>query len=932
MTPMRGVNATLPHPPRASLRLRQSEPIRRSLSRLSRATCVVAALALGGCSVEPEAEGPPGLGSAKAALETCVTVRRGDFGTVSDSEVASGTSFRNTAFGSATTATVSFSNSASTGVRHSLFKWDLDFLPAEATVTSAVARLTQTSGGSGAMTVHRSTSAWDEATVTWNSFAEAFDPEVVSTLTNPPPDDVQVFDLTALAQEWKAGIRANHGIIVTRSDRVTTTFLTSENAAETSRPTLDLCYTVPSCDDGIQNQGESAIDCGGPCGACPALGRDAYLQSLSSTAVTLVWTTDIPSDSEVHFGSNPAVLDQVLSLPANVTQHEVLLEGLTPSTRYYYSVGSSHGALASGDDYTFQTAPTPGTRKKFRAWVVGDSGTGQARQGQVRDAMLDYVGAYRPDMFIHLGDMAYNSGTTSEFNVGFFNMYPTILRNTVVWPAIGNHEGGSSSSATQTGPYYTAYVLPTMGQAGGVPSGTEAYYSYDHGNAHFVVLDSYGTSRAVGGAMLTWLAADLAASSAEWTVAFFHHPPYTKGSHNSDTEIEHIQMRENALPILEAGGVDLVLGGHSHIYERSYLVDGAYGTPTTSAGHIKSAGDGKLLGSGPYQKLTGDTPNDGTVFVVAGHGGASVSRIGNHPVMYFSEMVHGSCILDIQENRLSMTNVRYDGIVSDKFAMIKGDGLFVALPDGGESLLAGAPYTVRWSTVGAIPTVNLEYTEDDGATWLPIASGLVNTGSYAWTVPATATSHALVRVVDAVNPDVADESNAGFRISNSATFNAISMGDTWKYHDTGVDLGALWTSPGYDDTAWAEGPAQLGYGDGDEATLLFSQPAAFPSVYFRKHIHLPSTLSAATLEVLHDDGFAVWINGVLVASKYVANGTNYSAFASATSVDNEITLTPLNMAASPFVVGDNVIAVMVKQASASSSDVSFDMELSVTSP
>jgi hypothetical protein len=121
----------------------------------------------------------------------------------------------------------------------------------------------------------------------------------------------------------------------------------------------------------------------------------------------------------------------------------------------------------------------------------------------------------------------------------------------------------------QTGPYYDAYVLPTAAEAGGIASGTEAYYAFDYGNVNFIVLDSYETSRSTTGAMARWLEADLAATTQDWIIAFFHHGPFTKGTHDSDTEIEHIQMRENLLPILEAGGVDAVLSGHSHIYERT---------------------------------------------------------------------------------------------------------------------------------------------------------------------------------------------------------------------------------------------------------------------------------------------------------------------------------------------------------------------------
>src|SRR6185436_19334444 len=150
---------------------------------------------------------------------------------------------------------------------------------------------------------------------------------------------------------------------------------------------------------------------------------------------------------------------------------------------------------------------------------------------------------------------------------------------------LGNHEGQVTTSGDpgpSTGPYYDAFVLPAAGEAGGVPSGTEAYYSFDYGETHFISLNSTQVNRSSTGPMATWLEADLAATSAKWIIAFWHHPPYSRGTHNSDVDIELIEMRENILPILEAGGVDLVLCGHSHAYERSYLVDGTYTTPTPS--------------------------------------------------------------------------------------------------------------------------------------------------------------------------------------------------------------------------------------------------------------------------------------------------------------------------------------------------------------
>ena len=123
-----------------------------------------------------------------------------------------------------------------------------------------------------------------------------------------------------------------------------------------------------------------------------------------------------------------------------------------------------------------------------------------------------------------------------------------MLRNHVLWPVPGNHEFGASDSPTQSGPYYEGFTLPTAAEAGGVASGTEAYYSYDYGNVHFVALDSHDTNRDApstpqtnicpgdgsGGAMYNWLCEDLAATTQDFIISYWHHPPYTRGSHDSD--------------------------------------------------------------------------------------------------------------------------------------------------------------------------------------------------------------------------------------------------------------------------------------------------------------------------------------------------------------------------------------------------------------
>ncbi len=661
------------------------------------------------------------------------------------------------------------------------------------------------------------------------------------------------------------------------------------------------------------------------------LERSAYLQSATSSSMVVVWTTQASSTGAVEYGLAPNALDDQVSSGGNGTQHEVRLTGLTPSTRYYYRVIGDGDPLEGGDEeHTFVTPPPEGSRAKLRAWVVGDSGTGGSAQARVRDAMLDNVGEHLPQLYLHLGDMAYNDGTYTEFTDNFYAPYAGILRRVPVWPTLGNHEGGSSDSGTQSGPYYDGYVLPTAGEAGGLPSGTEAYYAFDYANVHFVILDSHDSPRDPGDPMLVWLQNDLASTDQEWVIAYWHHPPYTKGSHDSDNEGALIDMRENALPILEAGGVDLVLGGHSHIYERTFLLDGAYDTPSVAGAGVLDANDGRPLGDGPYTKAPGLSSNEGAVYVVAGHGGTGVSQDAEHPLMAFAEVANGSCILDVQNNTLTLFNLRDDGEITDRVAIVKGDGVVVADPDGGETLSAGAIHEVVWATAGNVPNVRLEYSTDNGESWTTIEDSIANTGTYDWSVPGVDSNDALVRVSDADDPNAADESNAPFSISSQVPITVIEFDHTWTYDDTGVDRGEAWHGADYDDSEWKTGQAQLGYGDGDEATELIDADPNYPTAYFRTMFDLPEDgdFVDAELTALFDDGIAVWVNGQQVYGVNVDDGVDYAAWASAASEDNEVGSTDIDPAL--FVPGQNVVTAVVKQSGEGSSDLSFELRMIVT--
>jgi tetratricopeptide (TPR) repeat protein len=402
--------------------------------------------------------------------------------------------------------------------------------------------------------------------------------------------------------------------------------------------------------------------------------RGPYLQSGTSTSMVVRWRTDIATSSAIVYGAWPAGEFRRAVDQAKVTDHVMKLDGLSPDTRYDYTIGSTRGVLLGGQvDTPFVTSPATGAPKSTRIWVLGDSGTADAAAARVRDAYLAFTGARGTDVWLMLGDNAYNSGTDTEYQRAVFDMYPETLRSVPLWPTFGNHDGFSANSSTQSGPYYDIFTLPTDGNAGGVPSGTEAYYAFDYANIHFICLDSYESSRAQDGAMVTWLTRDLAVDHADWTVAIWHHPPYSKGSHDSDREIELVEMRQNVLPVLEARGVDLVLSGHSHSYERSYLLDGYYGfTWDFNATYKKAPGDGRPEGNGSYVKAgSGPQAHAGAVYTVAGSSGQTSGGRLDHPAMVLSLNVLGSLVLDVNGDRLDAKFLDDLGVVRDSFTIVK---------------------------------------------------------------------------------------------------------------------------------------------------------------------------------------------------------------------------------------------------------------------
>lgn len=165
----------------------------------------------------------------------------------------------------------------------------------------------------------------------------------------------------------------------------------------------------------------------------------------------------------------------------------------------------------------------------------------------------------------------------------------------------------------------------------------------------------------------------------------------------------------------------------------------------------------------------------------------------------------------------------------------------------------------------------------------------------------------------------------------------LTSGDDWRYDDTGADLGVEWRAVDYDDGDWSSGPSPLGYGDTHSTTLSYGADTnnKHPTTYLRAYAPLAedeaSNAYAVTLSLLADDGALVWLNGEEAARHHLDEGDiGWSDYANATvSGADETSWTTYEIDPS-LLTQDNVLAVEVHQATASSSDLQWDAILTVS--
>lgn len=384
----------------------------------------------------------------------------------------------------------------------------------------------------------------------------------------------------------------------------------------------------------------------------PAVGVDAlgadpdprqihlgYGDAPPATSMAIVWRTDEDTTATtVRWGVSGGALDQetdgltyryysgLAGTGDLIRLHEVHLCGLQPDTAYDYQVGGVgvDGTEVFSTVATFRTAPDLAASPDAEVTIgyVGDGRGGY----DVWTEIATRLQTYAPDLLVYTGDVVTIGQSQDEWDE-FFAGAPELLREVPVVLAHGNHEVNAIH-------YYAQFAMPA----------DEENFAFDFGPLHQVILnDSPVDSATMAGSTRDFLDADLAAAvtaDAPWKVVTHHRSLYSSSTnHGSDTTLRALWA-----PVYDEHGVDLVVSGHDHIFERTHPIRG---------------------------EVIGTEPADGTIYIVSGGAGADLYGIEPQEFSAFSESTHSFTVMEMRRGMLSSASYRADGSPLDSFTITK---------------------------------------------------------------------------------------------------------------------------------------------------------------------------------------------------------------------------------------------------------------------
>lgn len=323
--------------------------------------------------------------------------------------------------------------------------------------------------------------------------------------------------------------------------------------------------------------------------------KSPYLQAPGANTMTILWESPRNSAGHVRYGLNGrlnretplamprellvvstnSVTNVISASEKKVTRiavtnafylHEVTLTNLRPHAIYTYAAETEGVRSAPKKFTTFGSHPF-----KVTFIAYGDTRTNP----KIHASIAENFKRYSPDFILHTGDLVTAGKRHEQWGREFFAPLASVIDEVPILPAIGNHE--------EDGMNYLHYLhLP----------GTERWYSYDVGPVHVLSLD-YRYEKATDD-QFRFARQDLMSAKAPWKVVILHYPVFNIGGHN--TGWGHAAY----LPLFHRAKVDLVVSGHSHVYERFRPIASRGSTDTWPITHITTGGGGAPL----YTSLT----------------------------------------------------------------------------------------------------------------------------------------------------------------------------------------------------------------------------------------------------------------------------------------------------------------------------------------
>ncbi|NQX40879.1 3',5'-cyclic AMP phosphodiesterase CpdA [Pedobacter steynii] len=297
-------------------------------------------------------------------------------------------------------------------------------------------------------------------------------------------------------------------------------------------------------------------------------------------------------------------------------------------TIYYKLFDVQQGSWTA--EKTYQTAPSVNT-KEFSFLAIGDSRTGL----NIWNEVANLAHTKTPDFTIFSGDIVNSGKSTADWD-NWFSNGKTFIENNLIFHSMGNHDAASVPT------YQNVFELPKS-----VPeSGTNLYYSFTYGEAVFISLNS---EDAAGTAQYNWLLKTLKANATKkWKIIFFHKPFYTVGAHSGEMDAYFNTWWK----AFDDYGVDLIVNGHDHMYERTKPLNRNVSTTVPVAQY-------------------GSLPGQGRCEIVCGGAGAPLYAVSSNWFIEIAESKYNLCKFDVTDNRICNTTFDNKGKVIDSFCLTK---------------------------------------------------------------------------------------------------------------------------------------------------------------------------------------------------------------------------------------------------------------------